>query len=52
MTEFEKYVIDKIDKINDRVNKIDKRLAVFVGKTTVIASIISTVAVLVITKIF
>lgn len=41
MTDFEQYIIDKIDTINCKVHSIDKKLARFAGGVTVAAAIIS-----------
>lgn len=48
MTEFEEYIINKVDKINSKVHSIDKKLAYFAGGVTVVATACS----ILITKLF
>lgn len=43
MRDFEGYVLEKLDAINSKVHKIDKKLAYFTGIATVISSIIAVV---------
>lgn len=48
MTDFEQYMIDKIDTINSKIHSIDKKLAYFAGGVTVVATAVS----IIVTKIF
>jgi len=46
--DFEKYVLNRLDKINNKVNQIDRKIAYFMGGATIVATLSS----LILSKLF